>query len=72
MTTRIANGRVPSPALAASMSAVELKADMRKLWEDHITYTRNFVISALGDPKSFMMAQAFSNTAIPSPSTGPA
>jgi hypothetical protein len=40
-----------SPVLSAEMpamnAAADLRSGMRKLWEDHITYTRNYIISAL-------------------------
>ncbi len=32
-----------------TQSVVELRNAMRQLWEEHIVYTRNFIISALGD-----------------------
>jgi hypothetical protein len=36
-------------AVIKEKPAVELKLAMRMLWEDHIVYTRNYIISALAD-----------------------
>jgi phage terminase Nu1 subunit (DNA packaging protein) len=46
-----AQGQASTPAhiTPAAPRADELRVAMRKLWEDHIVYTRNYIISALAD-----------------------
>ena len=43
---------------ALTSSAVALKQDMRKLWTDHVVWTRDYIIAAVGDQPN---AQAAAN-----------
>lgn len=46
-----------SPQATMSMSAAEmLHRDMRKLWTDHVVWTRDYIIAAVGDQPDAMAA----------------
>jgi len=47
-----------SPCAPPGEAAVEFRLSMRKLWEEHIAYTRNYIISALAElPDAEAVAQ---------------
>src|SRR5262245_51497236 len=63
-------GLILQPAMAAehahpskasesnSRSAFELKQDMRKLWSDHVIWTRDYVVAAVADQPDAQAAAA--------------
>ena len=51
-------GQVGTTAMNSSDAATTLKQDMRKLWTDHVVWTRDYIVAALGDQPG---AQASAN-----------
>jgi hypothetical protein len=49
----VSSAQAPSRASAGAptqtASAVSLKQDMRKVWTDHVVWTRDYIIAAVGD-----------------------
>jgi hypothetical protein len=58
-STVMAQGAQPGrPGMARNDGAVTLKQDMRKLWTDHVVWTRDYIVAAVADQPG---AQASAN-----------
>src|SRR5215204_2566346 len=55
--TTVAAPPTPSPSIS-SPSAAMLKQDMRKLWTDHVVWTRDYIVAAVGDQPDAQAAAA--------------
>jgi hypothetical protein len=54
----VSSGSLEAAVPAGAVGAAQLRTDMRKLWEDHITWTRLYIVSvAAGLPDKEMTAQ---------------
>jgi len=50
--------RAAAPPIPQTASAAALKQDMRKVWTDHVVWTRNYIVAAIADQPD---AQAAAN-----------
>ena len=44
-----AQAKSPKASMSHSDAAATLKQDMRKLWTDHVVWTRDYIVAAVGD-----------------------
>src|SRR5688572_4628253 len=57
-STALAQASPTGTAMASSATAAALKQDMRKLWTDHVVWTRDYIVAAVADQPG---AQASAN-----------
>src|SRR5688572_25328562 len=57
-STAVSRSHPPTAHETTATSPLTLKQDMRKLWTDHVVWTRNYIIAAVGDQPDQQAAAA--------------